>query len=211
MNKYYAGNYGATDDVKMMLMPEEYIIWQGVPKKNAFIINSSVKMMPFALVWLAFDGFFIFNIGRTGELGSMAFFFVPFFLFHLMPVWIWLGNVLTAGGRWKNTAYAVTDKRILIRNGLVGYQYQSIYYADISNVSLNVGVIDKMLGVGDIRIVTDISVGKNSTYPMILDVENPQRVFSIVQKTVMDMQTDIHYPNALRPENNPGYGTQYRP
>jgi len=129
----------------------------------------------------------------------------------LMPVWIWLGNVLTAGGRWKNTAYAVTDKRILIRNGLVGYQYQSIYYADISNVSLNVGVIDKMLGVGDIRIVTDISVGKNSTYPMILDVENPQRVFSIVQKTVMDMQTDIHYPNALRPENNPGYGTQYRP
>ncbi len=39
-----------------------------------------------------------------------------------------------------------------MRNGMIGYQYQSIYYTEISNVSLQVGWVDKMLGVGDIMI-----------------------------------------------------------
>lgn len=213
MNKYYAGtSYYDVDNIERQLMPDESIIWSGKPKKSAFIINSAVKMMPVALIWLAFDGFFILNFLGTGEqMGGMGIFLVVFFLFHLMPVWIWLKDVITANSRWKNTEYAVTDKRIVMRNGLIGYQYESIYYTDISHVSLRVGAIDRMLGVGDIAVVVDTNTGNNTKCPMILDIEDPQRVFAIVQRTVMDMQTDIHYPNALRPETNPGYRTQYRP
>ncbi len=216
MNKYYGNTNISYNDIEGQLMPDESIIWKGTPKKSAFIINSSITMMPFALLWLSFDGFFISTIFASEGTDGMGLFFIGFFALHLMPVWIWLYNVLTAYSRWKNTAYAVTNRRIIIRNGFIGYQYNSIYYTDISNVSLHVGAIDRMLGVGDIRIATNISLGTtkkgnpvNTT--SILDVENPDHVMGIVQKTVMDMQTDIHYPNALRPEVNPGYHTEYRP
>ncbi len=217
MDKYnssYYNTYSGYGELERMLMPDESIIWKGTPKKSAYVINASMKMAPIALIWLLFDGVFIANFIGAGELmGGMALILIPFFALHLTPVWIWLFNMLTASKRWKNTEYAVTNKRILIRNGLVGYQYETIYYTDIANVSLRVGVIDKMLGVGDIYLATKVVgvSGTKTTSPAILDIEDPQRVFSMVQGTVMNIQTDIHYPNAYRPENNPGYNTQYNP
>ena len=217
MDKYsssYYTSYNEYGELERMLMPDESVIWKGTPKKSAYVINSSMKMAPFAIVWLLFDGFFIANfIGAGAVPGAMLFMIIPFFALHLMPVWIWLFNLLTASKRWKNTEYAVTNKRILIRNGFVGYQYETIYYTDITNVSLRVGVIDKMLGVGDIYLAirrTGMS-GSSSSSPAILDIEDVQRVYNMVQSTVMNIQTDIHYPNAYRPDNNPGYNTQYNP
>ena len=43
-----------------------------------------------------------------------------------------------------------------------------------------------------------------------LDVDNSKEVYLKIQKIVMDIQTDIEYPNALRPEENPGYKTKYK-
>lgn len=212
MNKYYNyDNPSQINELSNMLMPNETVLWQGVPKKSAYIINASVKMFPIALIWLFFDGFIILNM--VGEFSSgMNLFLIPFFLIHLFPVWIWLGSTLTASRRWKNTMYAVTDKRILIRNGLIGYDYKSIYYTEISNVNLRVGMIDKILGVGDIYLSLEGFTSKGQPImSSIIDIEEPQRVFKIIQKTVLDIQSDIHYPNALRPEQNPGYNTTYRP
>ena len=42
-----------------------------------------------------------------------------------------------------------------------------------------------------------------------LDVENAYDIYSKIQKIVLDIQTDIEYPNALRPDENPGYNTKY--
>lgn len=211
MNKYNIGASVSYGDIDSLLMPGEYIIWRGKPKANAFVLNSSVHMMPFALIWLLVDGGFIATLIGSGAIGEMLWFVIPFFLIHLFPVWIWLGNVITAGMRWKNTEYAVTDKRIMIRNGLVGYECQNFYYTEITNVTLHIGAIDHLLGVGDIYILSDMYANTGKNAPAILDVESPQEVLSIVQRTVMDMKTDAFYPNAMRPESNPGYNTQYRP
>lgn len=210
MNKYYAGNYSGTIDG--MLMPDESILWRGTPKKSAFILNSSAKMAPIAILWLCIDSFFIIQTLAFGAGGSMAFFLVPFFLIHLFPVWTWLYQILTAFGRWKNTEYAITDKRIILRNGLIGYEFISIYYTDVTCVSLHVGALDHILGVGDIHISTLTNPGASKgNATNILDIEDVQSVFSMLQKTVLDIQADIHYPNEMRPKNNPGYSTGYTP
>ncbi|MBQ9142855.1 MAG: PH domain-containing protein [Lachnospiraceae bacterium] len=211
MNKYYGNMYGSPDSIEGQLMPDESVIWKGTPKKSAFILNSTIKMAPVALIWLFVDGTMISSFAFTGMMKNMMWFVVPFFVIHLLPVWIWIYQIITAAGRWKNTEYAVTNKRIILRNGLVGYQYQTIYYTEISNVSLHVGAIDRMLGVGDVYILMNAYANTGKDAPVILDVEEPQRVYAMLQQTVMDVQTDIHYPNALRPESNPGYHTQYRP
>ena len=109
----YRDEYGTQSTRPPVLDPYENLIWMTKPKKNAFILNKVLGMMPLALIWLAFDSFFIAQMANVG--GSMMLFTGIFMLLHLMPVWIWLGNVITANRRWKNTVYYVTDKRILIQ------------------------------------------------------------------------------------------------
>jgi len=214
MNKYqYDYNNISKNEFSSLLMPDETIIWSGKPKKNAYVLNRSMTMMPFALIWLLFDGTFIvtfFKTGIQGQMGGMAFALIGFFAIHLMPVWIWLGNIITAGARWKNTEYAVTDKRIIIRSGFIGYEYQNIYYKEITDVHLHVGLIDRILHVGDIMICLTSHGNDKSHHLGIIDIENAEAVFKQVQKAILDIQTDIEFPNAYRPNVNEGFKTNYR-
>ena len=198
------------------LVEGETLIWSDKPKKSAYIINQIIIMMPIALIWLALDSFFIIQFFSIGfEEPEMLFFVIPFFALHLMPVWIWLGQVISASRRWKNTKYYVTDKRVIIQNGFFAENYQTIYYKEIKNVNLRIGLIDKMLNVGDVYFdLGQYYTTKNGTTSItsgFLDVENPREMYSKLQKIVVDIQTDIEYPNALRPEENPGYNTKYNP
>lgn len=190
----------------------EQVLWSAKPKKSAFVINNILTMLPFALIWLLFDSIFIVAFVSSGSPKEMILPIILFFAFHLMPVWIWLGNVLTANKKWKNTKYYVTDKRIIIQTGIIGASYDTIYYKDIKNVSLKVGIIDKLLKVGDIYIDTGSILTSSSKNVMmtILDVENPYEIYGKLQKIVLDIQTDIEFPNAYRPDENPGYNTKYK-
>lgn len=201
-------NYGVED--KNPLVEGESLIISAKPKKSAYLINQILIMMPIALLWLAFDSFIIISV--IGQSSGMNFFFIPFFALHLFPVWIWLANVISANRRWKNTKYYVTDRRIIIQNGFIAENYQTIYYKDIKNVDLRVGLIDKLLNVGDIYFDLGYYVSGNGNKVVksaFLDIENSHEVYSKVQKIVMDIQTDIEYPNAFRPLDNPGYNTKY--
>lgn len=203
------------NDITTVLAPGENVIWQGKPKKSAFIFNKLATMFPIVLVWLIIDGGFIAAIFASGEIGQMLWFVIPFFALHLMPVWIWIGNAVTANKRWQNTSYAVTDRRILIQSGFVGIDYTTIYYKEIQNVRLSVGFIDKLLKVGDIHFELAgrgyySRESKNAPACSFLDIEDPYSIYPYIQKIVMDIQTDMHYPNDLRPEENHGYNTTYK-
>ena len=190
-------------NISNILTDGEEIIWKGKPKKSAFIINKALTMMPFALIWLMFDGAFLAVAFSNGIPKQMLYFIIPFFAFHLMPVWIWLSNVLTAKKRWDNTEYIVTDRRIIINTGFIGMNCETIYYKDINNVQLKVGVIDKLLKVGDIYFDTSKGVAQS-----FLDIENAYELYPKLQKIVLDIQTDMEFPNDLRPQENHGYDTK---
>src|SRR3989338_2230747 len=56
--------------------------------------------------------------------------------------------------------YAITNKRIIIKSGLIGTDYKSIYFEQISQVVIDVGLIGKIFGTGNLKIDT----GKTETY-----------------------------------------------
>ena len=64
----------------------------------------------------------------------------------------------------------------------------------------------KLMKVGDLYFVT--SAGSRKT--VFFDIEQPYEAYKIAQKTVADIQADIAFPNALRPPENEGYGTNYK-
>lgn len=195
-----------------VLSAGETVLWQGKPKKGAFIATKSLTMMPFALIWLAFDSTFIIA-GIQG--GEMLGFLIPFMLLHLMPVWIWLANVITAGRRWKNTTYYVTNRRIILQGGFLAVNETSLFYKDLRNAQLRIGLLDKLFHTGDIVLDDGTQVYRKGRYyaqtKLMEDLGDPQEVYHRIQKIILDIQTDIEYPNAYRPQENPGYQTEYRP
>lgn len=195
---------------KPPVAPGEQVLLSLKPKKNAFIANRILVMLPVAILWLAFDSVFI-SAAFSTNMGGMSLFIIGFMVLHMMPVWIWLWNAITANRRWKNTMYYVTDKRIIIQTGFLDRELQTLYYKDIRDVNLRVGLLDKLLHVGDIHFdMGHVDRKGRSLTKAFLDVENPQEVYTRIQKIIMDIQTDIEFPNAYRPDENPGYNTQYR-
>ena len=192
-------------NIEDVIGSDEQILWSGKPKKRAFLINAFTKMLPIALIWLLFDGAFIgLMIGTMDEIPApVKIFMAVFFLFHLMPVWIWLSNVLTANRQHENLEYAFTQKRIIIKSGIIGIDFKNIYYSEIDSVNLRVGLVDRIEKVGDIYIK---SIGGAN---VLYDLENPYTLTEKLQKIVVDIKTDIQFPNNLRPAENDGYNTKY--
>ena len=193
-----------------MLSAGESILWRGKPKRSAFIATKSLTMLPIAVIWLVLDLSFIGTVFSAGEMLGIL---IPFFALHLMPVWIWLGNVVTAGRRWKNTNYYVTDRRIIIQGGFFAVNEVSLFYKELRNAQLRIGLLDKLFGTGDIVFDNGMIMhnSKHSRPYVFEDLTDAQEVYRRVQKVILDIQTDMEYPNAYRPQENPGYQTQYRP
>ena len=192
-----------------VLTAGESILWRGKPKRGAFIATKSLSMLPIAVIWLILDLNFL---GKAFSGGQMLGFLIPFFALHLMPVWMWLANVITAGRRWKNTSYYVTNRRIIIQGGFFAVNETSLFYKDLRNARLRIGLLDKLFHTGDIVFDDDIAVNnKQNRGHAFEDLEDAEAVYRRVQKVILDIQTDMEYPNAFRPEENPGYQTQYKP
>lgn len=191
-----------------VLTAGEHILWSGKPKKNAFIASHALTMMPIAIIWLCLDMTFILNMVRAD---GLQLFTLGFFALHMMPVWIWLGSLITAPKRWRNTNYYVTNRRIIIQGGFLAVNEKSLFFKEIRSVQSKVGLFDKLSGTGSILFNAEMISGNNkATPPSFQYLENAGAVYQRVQRTVLDMQTDMEYPNALRPEENPGYNTDYK-
>ena len=65
------------------------------------------------------------------------------------------------------------------------------------------------------RMILFLFGGKNgnaiaNVNAAFLDIENPMDIYPRLQKIIMDIQTDIEFPNAYRPSENPGYNTEFK-
>ena len=119
-------NSYAKSELQLMVGKDEKVLWRGRPNKRCFILEGIFNpLLPFALVWFLFDSLFIAAIvgGSAASGESTAFSIIPliFILFHMMPVWIYLGGILFVFRRYQHTEYIVTDKGVYVSGGLFSY------------------------------------------------------------------------------------------
>lgn len=192
-----------TNSVEDVLEDGEKILWRSKPKRSSYIVSAFCKMLPIALIWLLFDGGFIAMFIATDAINEVWWFIIPFFALHLMPVWMWIGGTVKAAAEVKNIEYVFTGKRIIIRSGVVGIDFKYVFYDKIEGVRVRVGLIDRLYKVGDIYLT---AVG---TTAVLYDQSDPYQLSTKLQKIASDIKADINFPNAYRPQNNPGYNTEY--
>lgn len=162
----------------------ERVVWYGKPKKKCYVWGAVLKMMPIALIWLLFDGLFIVGLTATdameGAPSIAIMILIPFFLFHLMPVWIWIGSIIKAVAGYKKITYCITSERIIIKQGLITSDMRSVMLTEVDSVNIKEGFLDKIFKTGDIY-----AVGKMQNV-CFSDVENAEEVFATLNRTVME-------------------------
>ncbi|NLW88177.1 MAG: PH domain-containing protein [Clostridiaceae bacterium] len=202
--------------IRSMLDINEHIIWEGKPDRVTYVIGQPFMYL-IALVWGAFDSIFIFAFTREDGFGSMGFFIIPFFLLHLLPVWIAIIGPFYRFIHWNYIEYAITDKRIYIASGIIGRDVKLVEFSQVREPSVRVGLIEKLRNCGTVRLTPFSRVAHSGNTVVstqagaLLHVPEPYEVFKRVKHMSLDIQTDIAYPNAMRPEDNPGYRTKYDP
>ena len=195
------------EELKGMVGMDETIFYEGKPDKKCFIFESIFNpLLPIAIVWAIFDMGFL-----GAAMGDMQIVMIPFMLFHMMPVWIYLGGVIFSFRRYKNTYYIVTDHAIYVSSGIFTMNLEAKTFAELSRVNLHRGIFDQMFNVGDIQITTNQFTKKNMPASLnINSISNYTEVYQLVKKLQKDIYSDIMYPNDLRPQENHGYKTKYR-
>ena len=199
-----------TIDLTASISQNERILWQGKPLKKAFMLRSFVNpMLPVAIVWIAFDLFFFRNAltgfgDGSGASLSFAGFLIPFFLLHLMPVWMYLGGVIFSFLRYRNTNYLVTDRSVYFSRGVITITVDAKPLMMLSNLSIRRGIIERALHCGSIFFdgVYAENVGRTRTQnqmPLaILYIPDCDEVFSLIKEQQRLTYTDAQYPNDKR-------------
>jgi len=186
---------------------DEEIIWTGKPKFIPYLFSGlgiGLYLIGFGIVWLLIT----LNIKPENDsTGGYA------WLFGFLPLLQGLFTFLKKLFSFSNTAYAYSNKRVMMRTGFIGTDFKTIDYDKISDIEVTVNVIERMYNVGTIKFFsgrTQTDEGNTSKlYNSWFAIENPYEIFKLVKQTSVDIKTDFNYPNALRPETNPGYNTKY--
>lgn len=200
------------EELKAVVGSNEEVLYAGKPNKKCYLFESIFNpMLPFAVLWAVID-FGIIGSSNLFDLpGNMSLFILGFMALHLMPVWIYLAGVLFSFRKYRNTAYIVTDRAIYISSGILSHTILTKPFAEMSHIDLHRGIFDQIFGVGDIIATSNqlLPNGKNTPIK-ISSIENYIEVYNLVKKLQTDIYTDVMYPNAKRPEENPGYNTKYK-
>lgn len=193
-------------DFAPVLVDGENLVWSGRPVRASFILPPTALVV-LGLLWACFDGFIVSTIVRHSRQVPWEF-LGPFFALHGLPVWILLLWPFYRWMAWRNTAYAITDRRFLIRDGVIGTDYQSLEFDRLQGVDVEVDLGGKLFGTGDVKL-TEAYTARRKIGPTFWAVADPYAVAKVAKQVSLDVKSDILYPNALRPEDNPGYRSRY--
>ena len=200
------------EELKAIVGSNEKILYEGKPSKKCYIFESIFNpLLFFALVWGVIDIGVLGSVFFEQDSSNMLLFLVPFMLIHMMPVWLYLGGIIFTVRRYKNTSYIVTDRAIYVSGGVFTRNINAKPFAELSHINLHRGIFDQIFNVGDIIATTNhFTQNGQSVTISISSISNYIEVYNLVKKVQTDIYTDVMYPNAKRPSENPGYNTEYK-
>jgi len=198
-------------DFESVREPDETILWQGRPLFWPFVLHS-IPFLAFGIFWGAFDFGLVGAASANTTKPTSGMLLLFFLVIHSLPLWgslAYCAYVVLVQG---NTVYAYTNRRLMMRGGVIGTSFKSIDYDRIQELDVSVGIIDRLFNVGTVRAFCGATTSKGArVYDRFVSIPDPYEVYRGIKGVEVDVKTDWNYPNALRPASNPGYKTAYTP
>ncbi len=198
---------------RRILETNESVLWEGRPELLPYILDKSIPYFFAGALWMILIQYFMMTEGQLLGLGdSSLFLLLPHLLIGMIMI---VGPIIYSIISCQSTSYLATDRRILIRSGLFGEDFESIEYDEIAQTKVDVGLRDMLLtnSSGNIHLHGKYRHAHQSAGQFVYTlwhVKNPYEVFKMVEKISRDFKTEMKYPNKYRPRKNKGYKTKYK-
>jgi hypothetical protein len=195
------------NQLDQVLDPNEKILWRGKPQYLAYILRF-IPFTIFGLFWCTFLVPFYWAF-FTGKFPIVVFVVLgPHTIVGLgllsSPIW---GSIV-----YPYVEYAITSKRIIIQSGFFARNFTTFDYTNLTDVSVNIGLIGRLTNTGDINFVSGMGIfTPNTGKGAISSIKDPYGIFKLLKQVYFDIKTDVEFPNKMRPPVNPGYPSEYSP
>jgi len=175
--------------LRSYLFPGERVLWEGHPEVGPFMLRGAWYLIPFSLLWGGFAFFWEFMAVRGGAPLFFAIWGVPFVL---VGAYLIFGRLLVARREAMNTAYAITDRRVLILSGAFRRSFTSIELGQLPLAQLDEGAG----GVGTITFGSGgfmrvppgwPTMGAYQSPPSFQAIEGVRGVFDTLQRARADL------------------------
>ncbi|NQT50126.1 PH domain-containing protein [Candidatus Kuenenbacteria bacterium] len=188
-------------EIQSILEKNEKIVWEGKQDLKATMITSIISAVFLILFAFIIKGLFSSGTGSCTIRGTVrpsadcnfwsnAVAYLIMILGASSPILAFLYQ--------RVTKYVITEKRLLLKSGLIGADMVSIYYDQIKTSFVKVGLIGKILGTGSILIDTGkISHGGRDSgsrveYDKFNNVKKPYEVYKHVQKRTSSRKENLY-------------------
>ncbi len=179
-------NSDIANQFRFELDPNERILWAGQPRQGLILRPQDIFMIPFSLLWGGFAIFWFISVLSIEGSGFFALFGVPFVLVGLYLIF---GRFFFDSWMRKNTFYAITNQRILIRNGGRVSSLTSINLSAIPEITLQehrTGRASIFFGALPPQLGPFAAKVRSQAGPFFDQIENGQQVYQILRRAQQD-------------------------
>ncbi|HOF88619.1 MAG TPA: PH domain-containing protein [Armatimonadota bacterium] len=200
----------------------EAFLWSGKPELLPYLATGLPLLFAAAVMVGIFIFFTIlFRSAPAADANPSAGLFIFAIASPLVIIFgISLLNLVRLLVAYQQTWYAVTNKRVILRTGFWGAEFSTVDFDNIPELQVTVSFFESLVGAGtisgfaaaempgrDSALQAAFAAGNNR----FIAIRDPYTVYRLLKETTVDVKTDWQYPNALRPDENPGYRTRYSP
>lgn len=125
-------DYEIKNELKIALGSNENILWTGRPPGGIIFRASDIFSIPFSILWF---GFAIFWEGSVITGDAPLLFRLWGIPFLCVGLYISIGRFFIDSYKRKNTIYAITPERIMIKSGIFSSEINSISIPTLSGVT----------------------------------------------------------------------------
>jgi uncharacterized membrane protein YdbT with pleckstrin-like domain len=199
--------------IKLVLEPSEEIFWEGVISRKILFLKLIFSLVIIFILTILVSNNGLLSFEKTQSLGFISKYingpslgYLIFFAGLFLSVIIFLIDYVKV--------YLITNKRLLVKSGLIGTDFNSIYFNQVRSASVRVDLIDKIFGIGTIGIDTgkidtiESGVGENkitktkTSYDYLYHLDNPYKAYKYFQEALANREEGLHSGRADKESGN---------
>jgi membrane protein YdbS with pleckstrin-like domain len=166
------------------LIPGEKVIWESRPAAAVVLLKPLIMIvlaLIYAAIILTFNGSLLNLVAalilaglmtpfdrRFGIPAAIAGVAIAFLvsidrslaLLVFVPVILGALPLIITYLQWRNTVFALTDRRIISQYGFLSRRYSDTGLDKVQNITLNQPIMERVFGFGDITIATSGQIGR---------------------------------------------------
>jgi len=170
------------NDLHSLLSSDERVIWFGRAELKPFILKRLPGVI-FPSIFILIP-FMVMPFNILMPLSSQPF-LILFFIF-----WFGISSLIIFSSSlyplllWRNLYYVLTDRRIIVRKGIIGIDYDILNLEQVQQININRGIWDKFYDTGSI-VIQAIGVS-----PIKIDsIKEPFSVQELIVKAIKVRET----------------------